>query len=316
MSQQKIIAVVGATGAQGGGLVKAILADPSGDYAVRALTRDTTSPRAQELVKLGAEVVQADNYDEESLVKAFTGAYGAFLVTNFWAHMSAEKELEEAGNLASAAKRAGLKHVIWSTLEDTRDHIPVHDTRMPTLQETYKVPHFDAKAEADGLFTAAGVPTTFLRTTFYWENLANGWGATRDADGVLTLSLPMGESKLAGIAVDDIGRTAYGLLKAGPAEYSGRTVHIAGEHLTGEQIAAGLSRATGERVVYRPLTHDAYRDLGFPGADEAGNMLQYYTEFEDYFTGVRDLDEVRKLNPGLQTFDQWLDANGHTIPTA
>jgi uncharacterized protein YbjT (DUF2867 family) len=261
MSQQKIIAVVGATGAQGGGLVKAILADPSGDYAVRALTRDTTSPRAQELVKLGAEVVQADNYDEESLVKAFTGAYGAFLVTNFWAHMSAEKELEEAGNLASAAKRTGLKHVIWSTLEDTRDHIPVHDTRMPTLQETYKVPHFDAKAE-------------------------------------------------------DIGRTAYGLLKAGPAEYSGRTVHIAGEHLTGEQIAAGLSRATGERVVYRPLTHDAYRDLGFPGADEAGNMLQYYTEFEDYFTGVRDLDEVRKLNPGLQTFDQWLDANGHTIPTA
>jgi uncharacterized protein YbjT (DUF2867 family) len=316
MSQQKIIAVVGATGAQGGGLVKAILADPTGDYAVRALTRDTTSPRAQELGKLGAEVVQADNYDEESLVKAFTGAYGAFLVTNFWAHMSAEKELEEAGNLANAAKRTGLRHVIWSTLEDTRDHIPVGDTRMPTLQEKYKVPHFDAKAEADGLFTAAGVPTTFLRTTFYWENLANGWGATRDDGGVLTLSLPMGESKLAGIAVDDIGRTAYGLFKAGPAEYSGRTVHIAGEHLTGDQIAAGLSRATGERVVYRPLTHDAYRDLGFPGADEAGNMLQYYTEFEDYFTGVRDLDEVRKLNPGLQTFDQWLDANGHTIPTA
>ncbi|WP_430787554.1 NmrA/HSCARG family protein [Actinoplanes sp. G11-F43] len=312
---QKIIAVVGATGSQGGGLVKAILADTSGEYAVRAITRDTTSPRARELAELGAEVVRADNYDEESLVEAFTGAYGAFLVTNFWAHMSAAKELEEAGNLANAAKRAGLQHVIWSTLEDTRDHIPVSDDRMPTLQGEYKVPHFDAKAEADRLFTAAGVPTTFLRTTFYWENLANGWGATRDADGVLTLSLPMGGARLAGIAVDDIGATAYGILRAGPREYAGRTVHIAGEHLTGEQIAAGLSKAVGEPVVYRPLTHDAYRGLGFPGADEAGNMLQYYTEFEDYFTGVRGLAEVRKLNPGLKTFTQWLDTFGHTIPT-
>ncbi|BBH67338.1 nucleotide-diphosphate-sugar epimerase [Actinoplanes sp. OR16] len=315
MSEKKVIAVVGATGAQGNGLVRAILADTDGGYAVRALTRDATSPKAQELVKLGAEVVQADNYDEESLMKAFAGAYGAYLVTNFWAHMSAEKELEEAANLANAARRTGLKHVVWSTLEDTRDHIPVTDDRMPTLQEKYKVPHFDAKAEADELFRAAGVPTTFLRTTFYWENLATGWGATRDADGVLTLSLPMGDSKLAGIAVEDIGKTAYGIFKAG-TDYAGRTVHIAGEHLTGEQIAAGLSRAVGEPVVYRPLTHDAYRGLGFPGADEAGNMLQYYTEFEDYFTGARDLDEVRRLNPELQTFDRWLAANAATIPTA
>jgi uncharacterized protein YbjT (DUF2867 family) len=313
MSEKKIIAVVGATGAQGGGLARAILADRDSDFTVRAVTRDATSEKAQELVKLGAEVVQADNYDTESLVKAFTGAYGAFLVTNFWAHMSAEKESQEAANLAEATKRAGLRHVIWSTFEDTRDHIPVDDPRLPTLQGRYTVPHFDAKAEADAFFTNARVPTTFLRTTFYWENLASGWGATRGADGVLTLSLPMGDSRLAGIAVQDIGRTAYGILKAG-TEYVGRTVHIAGEHLTGEQIAEGLSRAVGEPVVYRPLSHDAYRALGFPGADEVGNMLQYYTEHDGYFTGVRDLDEVRRLNPDLQTFDQWLAANGHTIP--
>ncbi|MBB2940558.1 uncharacterized protein YbjT (DUF2867 family) [Actinoplanes lutulentus] len=313
MSEKKVIAVVGATGSQGGGLVRAILDDPDGGFTVRALTRNTTSVKAQELVKLGAEVVQADNYDEQSLTAAFAGAYGAYLVTDFWAHMSAEKELQEATNLVNAAKKAGVQHVVWSTLEDTRDHIPVDGDRMPTLQGTYNVPHFDAKAEADELFRAAGVPTTFLRTTFYWENLANGWGATRDADGVLTLTLPMGSSKLAGIAVEDIGRTAYGIFQAGD-KLVGQTVHIAGEHLTGEQIAAGLSRAVGEPVVYKPLTHDAYRGLGFPGADEAGNMLQYYTEFEDYFTGVRDLDVVRELNPWLKTFDQWLAANGHTIP--
>ncbi|MGC5031335.1 NmrA/HSCARG family protein [Micromonospora sp. DT229] len=314
MNEKKVIAIVGATGAQGGGLARAILTDHDSEFTVRALTRDPTSEKAQELVKLGAEVVEADIYHQESLVQAFAGAYGAFLVTNFWAHMSAKKELQEAANLAEASAQAGLRHVIWSTLEDTREHIPVHDDRMPTLQGKYKVPHFDAKAEADEFFTRAGVPTTFLRTTFYWENLATGLaGPTRDADGVLTLSLPMGGSRIAGIAVEDIGRTAYGIFKAG-TEYVGRTIAIAGEHLTGEQIAASLSRAVGEPVGYRPLSHDAYRDLGFPGADEAGNMFQYYAEHEAYFTGVRDLDEVRRLNPELQTFDTWLAANGHTIP--
>ncbi|GGM25055.1 nucleotide-diphosphate-sugar epimerase [Micromonospora sonchi] len=314
MSEKKIIAIVGATGAQGGGLARAILADRDSEFTVRALTRDPTSEKAQELVKLGAEVVEADIYHPESLVRAFAEAYGAFLVTNFWAHMSAEKELQEAANLAEAAKQAGLRHAIWSTLEDVRDHIPVHDDRMPTLQGKYKVPHFDAKAEADAFFTRAGVPTTFLRTAFYWEGLATGAaGPTRGADGVLALSLPMGDSRLAGIAAEDIGKTAYGILKAG-TEYAGHTVHIAGEHLTGEQIAAGLSRAVGEPVVYRPLSHDAYRDLGFPGADEIGNMFQYYTEHHAYFTGVRDLDKVRRLNPELQTFDTWLATNGHTIP--
>ncbi|RAK42871.1 NmrA-like family protein, partial [Actinoplanes lutulentus] len=103
MSEKKVIAVVGATGSQGGGLVRAILDDPDGGFTVRALTRNTTSVKAQELVKLGAEVVQADNYDEQSLTAAFAGAYGAYLVTDFWAHMSAEKELQEATNLVNAA---------------------------------------------------------------------------------------------------------------------------------------------------------------------------------------------------------------------
>ncbi|WP_033339761.1 NmrA/HSCARG family protein [Catenuloplanes japonicus] len=310
----KIIAVVGATGAQGNGLVRAILDDPEGGYTVRALTRDATSPKAQELVKLGAEVVQADNYDEESLVRAFTGAYGAYLVTNFWAHMSATREQEEAANLARAARTAGVQHVIWSTLEDTRDHIPASDPRLPTLQDVYTVPHFDAKAEADSLFTSLGVPTTFLRTTAYFDNFAGfGWEPQRDAAGELVLNLPMGAGRLSGIAAEDIGRTAYGVFKAGQ-EYVGKTVHIAGEHLTGSEMAAALSRALGEKVVYRPLSHDEYRALGFPGADEIGNMFQYYTEHTDYFTGVRDLDEVRRLNPALQTLDQWLARNGDAIP--
>ncbi|TFG50478.1 MAG: NmrA/HSCARG family protein, partial [Gemmatimonadales bacterium] len=170
MADRKIIAVVGATGAQGGGLVRAILADASGKFTVRAITRDVNSGRAQELAALGAEVVAADVDDVESLKRAFAGAYGAFCVTFFWAHFSPEKELVHAKNMAEAAKQAGVKHVIWSTLEDTRRWVPLSDNRMPTLMGKYKVPHFDAKGEANHFFTDAGVPTTFLLTSFYWDN--------------------------------------------------------------------------------------------------------------------------------------------------
>ena len=180
MADKKIIAVVGATGAQGSGLIRAILADKGGPFRARALTRDPGSEKARALADAGAEVVAADVDDSESLKRAFTGSYGAFCVTFFWEHMSPEKELEHARALAQAAKQAGLRHVIWSTLEDTRKHIPLSDNRMPTLMGKYKVPHFDAKGEADRIFRELGVPTTFLVTSFYWENLlAPGSGPQR-----------------------------------------------------------------------------------------------------------------------------------------
>jgi hypothetical protein len=149
MGERKVIAVVGATGAQGGGLVRAILADESGEFAARALTRDPNSDKARQLRELGAEVVAADVGDEQSLRRAFQGAYGAFCVTFFWEHFSPTKELAHATAMARAAKAAGVRHVIWSTLEDTRQRVPLDDDRMPTLQDRYKVPHFDAKGEAD-----------------------------------------------------------------------------------------------------------------------------------------------------------------------
>src|SRR5688572_30377023 len=169
MADKKIIAVTGATGAQGGGLVRAILADPNGGFAVRAITRDPSGDKGKALAAAGAEVVAANLDDVESLKKAFAGVHGVYGVTNFWEHFSAEKEKEQAKNIAEAAKAAGVKHVVWSTLEDTRKFMPADDKRMPILQGKYRVPHFDAKAEADAFFQ--GVPTTFLLTTFYWDNL-------------------------------------------------------------------------------------------------------------------------------------------------
>ncbi|MBM3791462.1 MAG: NmrA/HSCARG family protein [Acidobacteria bacterium] len=314
MEGKKVIAVVGSTGAQGGGVVRAIMNDPGGGFAARALTRDIGSDKAKELARLGAEVVAADVNDVESLKRAFAGAYGAFCVTFFWEHFSPEKELAQAAAMAQAARHAGLQHVIWSTLEDTRRWAPLGDERMPTLMGKYKVPHFDAKGEANRLFTELGVPTTFLLTSFYWDNLISfGMGPRRGPDGKLAITMPMGEKKLPGIASEDIGKCAYGIFKKG-REFVGRTVGVAGEHLTGAQMAAALARALGREVRYNSVTPEAYRGFGFPGADDLGNMFQFKRDFEDVFCGVRNPDFARSLNAELQTFDKWLDRNGSRIP--
>jgi uncharacterized protein YbjT (DUF2867 family) len=313
--EKKIIAIIGATGAQGGGLARAILADPGGGFAVRALTRKPDSDKARELASQGAEVVAADLDDFESLRKAFTGAHGVFCVTNFWEHFSPEKEMTQAKTQAEACKAAGVKHVIWSTLEDTRIKVPLTDGRMPTLKGKYKVPHFDAKGASDNAFRAAGVPTTFLLTSFYWDNLIYfGMGPKPGADGKLSFVLPMADKKLPGISAEDIGKCAYGIFKRGH-EFIGKTVGIAGEHLTGAQMAEALSRSLGKPVSHGAVTPEVYRSFGFPGADDLGNMFQYKRDFEKEFCGARDVSVARSLNPELRTFASWLEANQARIPT-
>lgn len=314
MTEKKIIAVAGATGAQGGGLVRAILSDAGGGFAARALTRDANSDKAKELAKLGAEVVAADVDDVESLKKAFEGAYGAYCVTFFWAHFSPEKEIAGAGAMAHAAKHGGLQHVIWSTLEDTRKWVPLSDNRMPTLQGKYKVPHFDGKGEANHLFTDLGLPVTLLLTSFFWDNLIYfGMGPKKGPDGKLAITFPMGDKKLPGIAAEDIGRCAYGIFKKGK-EHIGKTVGIAGGILTGAQMAESLTRALGQEVRYNDVPPDVYRGFGFPGADDLGNMFQFKRDFEKDFCGARSVDVARALNPSLQSFDVWLARNKSRIP--
>jgi len=316
MAQKKVIAVVGATGAQGGGLVRAILADPAAGFAARAITREPASDGGRALADAGAEVVAADLDDPASLERAFAGAHGAYCVTFFWAHHSPEREQAQARALAEAARRTELRHVIWSTLEDTRRWLPLSDDRMPTLLGKYKVPHLDAKGEMDQVFRDLGVPTTFLLTSFYWENLIHaGMAPTRDAAGKLAFTMPMGAAKLPGIAAEDIGRCAFGIFRGG-SHYIGRTVGIAGEHLSGAQMAAALSRTLGEEVRYVAIAPEAYRKLGFPGAQDLGNMFQFKRDFNEAFCGARSPELSRDLNPALQTFAQWLAQNRASIPVA
>ena len=322
MTNDKLIAVVGATGSQGGGLVRAILDDPNHEFRVRALTRSAATEKARALADAGAEVVEADLDDGPSMRRAFEGADGAFVVTNYWAERTPEEEasrtraameLAQADTAALAAKQAGVGHVIWSTLEDTRDFFG-SKAGVPDVDGAYKVPHFDAKAEADAMFREYDVPTTFLRTTFFFEGFARGLAPSRGDDGTLALTLPMADQKMSGIAVGDIGRTALGVFRRGP-ELVGATVSIAGEHLTGEQYAAALGDALGEEVRYRPLGWDEFRAQGFPGAVEMGNMFQYYAQNSARFVGDRDLSAVRALNPGLLSFRDWLALPDNGIRT-
>ena len=315
MSDKKIIAVIGSTGTQGGGLARAILADPSSGFAARAITRDPGKDKAKELQAAGAEVVAANLDDVESLKKAFAGAYGVFAVTNFWEHFSAAKEKEQAKNIAEAAKAAGVKHVVWSTLEDTRQFMPADDKRMPILQEQYRVPHFDAKAEADAYFK--DLPTTYLLTTFYWDNLYMfGLAPKKNEQGTYAWAFPMGQKKLAGIAAEDIGKVALGIFKAGN-QYIGKKVGIYGEALTieemGQKVASALDLPS---VYYHAAEADEYRGYGFPGADEMGNMFQYYRDFDTQFFGQRDLNTAKALNPALQNFDAFIQKNKDKIKAA
>jgi uncharacterized protein YbjT (DUF2867 family) len=307
--------VLGATGAQGGGLMRSILADKSGDFTARALTRDVNSDKAKALANLGAEVVAVDIDNYESVVKAFDGAYGIYAGTFFWDHLSPAKENAQAESIAKAAKAAGVKHIIWSTLEDTRKFIPLTDNRMPSLGNgKYKVPHYDGKGESNKYFTELNLPVTFLLTSFYWENFIYfGMGTKKGPDGKLAITIPMGDKKLPGIAAADIGKSAYGIFKKGN-EFIGKTVGISGGHLTDKQMADSFSKALGQQVVYNSVPFDVYRSFGFPGADDLGNMFQFKHDFENYYCGARSLEFSKSINPSLQSFDQWLSENKAKIP--
>jgi hypothetical protein len=199
-------------------------------------------------------------------------------------------------------------------LEDTREYVPLTDQRMPTLQGQYKVPHFDGKGESDKLFIAAGLPTTFLLASFYWDNFIYfGSGPKRGEDGKLALTLPIGNAKMSGIAAEDIGKCAYGIFKKG-TEMVGKRIGVAGEQLTGTEMADGLSKALGEQVVYNKVPADVFRSFGFPGADDLGNMFQFYDEFEKELNKTRDVGISKQLNPDLLSFEQWLKKYGNKIP--
>jgi uncharacterized protein YbjT (DUF2867 family) len=285
-------------------------------FRLRAVTRKPQSPVARALAAQGAEIFAADLDQAATVRRALDGAHGAFFVTNFWEHFSPERELAQAHTMAQAARAAGVAHAIWSTLEDTREYVPVGSGRMPVLMGKYNVPHYDGKGEANAAFIERGVPTTLLYTSFYWDNLVHyGMQPQRGPDGTLGFVLPMGDAKLPGMAAADIGPVAFGIFARGQA-LVGKSVGVAGEHLTGAQMAEQLTLALGEPVRHVALTPAQYAALGFPGADDLANMFQFKTEFERAYRSSRSVECTRELHAGTQTFAQWLARHAASIPIA
>ena len=313
MSGTKTVAVIGSCGAQGNGVVHGL--SGKAGYAVRAITRNVDSDKAKALAAMpGVSLVKADLDDPKSLEAAFAGCYGVFCVTNFWEHFSPAKESAQVANVAAAAKAAGVQHVVWSTLENARD-MGAGDT-IPDIENggvKYKVPHFEGKGLADKAFADAGVPTTYLLTSFYFDNMIHfGMGPKKGEDGVAAITFPQKETDiLPCIAAKDIGLCAAGIFQ--DPSLIGKRVGIVGDFVTCVQIAKCLSDALGMEVKFNSVPADVYRSFGFPGADDLGNMFQWQSENNAAFVSRRDLTLSKKLNPNLQSAADWCKEHADAI---
>ena len=301
-----LIAVTGATGKQGAAVIDAVDESPY-DFDVRAVVRDARGPRANALRGRVREVVEADLDDADSIRRAFEGSDGAYCVTPPDTEDELGRETARARTMAEAARDARLEYAVWSTQEDTRPALDAAGSEIPLLGGRFRVPSYDAKAEADAAFVEAGIPTTFMRTSFYWESLlAPHIGPRPTADGGAVIRWPLGTAKLPGIAVADIGRCAVGLFEQRYA-YGGRTIGVCAEQLTGFEIAAALEDALGIDCRYEPIEPDDFRrDLPPGSAAGTTNMFRYKRDFARAHTRLRSVALSRSLNPRLRTFREWL----------
>uniref|UniRef100_A0A8C5R6H1 NmrA-like family domain-containing protein 1 n=1 Tax=Leptobrachium leishanense TaxID=445787 RepID=A0A8C5R6H1_9ANUR len=288
---KRIITVFGATGAQGGSVAKALLED--GTFCVRAVTRDTCKPAAKKLKEAGAEVVAADMDNKESLEAALSQAYGAFVVTNFWEHFSKDKEITQGKHIVDLSKKLGLKHVVFSGLEDVKK----------LTGGKLEVLHFDGKGELEVYFRECGVPMTSVRLAYYYSNFLT-FKPQKSKDGkTYELVLPMGNVPMDGISVEDLGPIVLNIFKS-PSEYIGKDIGVSAEKLTVAEYAAIMSKVTGKTIIDAKISPEAYGKLPFPGAEELANMFKFYWMKPD-----RDPELTHKLNPKTKKFQQWFEEN-------
>ena len=295
-AKKRTILVTGATGAQGGGVARHLLA--RGKFAVRALTRHPDSEKAVALRKAGSEVVQGDLNVPETLDAALKGCYGVYGVTNFWEHF--EKEYDQGKNLVDAVAKAGITHFVFSTLPYCKK---ISNGKLD-------VPHFDLKAQLEEYARSLKLNATFVHCAFYFENFLFFLPPKRQDDGTFAIGFPQGDTPLAGVAVEDVGSIVATVLER-PDEYLGRVVGIVGDDLTGSQYAEQMTRLLGVKVVYQHLPRETFAAFGFPGAEDLANMF----EFNRLYIPSRreDLKACRALNPKMQTFESWLRSHGQAF---
>jgi len=288
----KTVLVTGATGAQGGGVVRHLLR--SHKYRVRCLTRNPNSDQANALKLAGAEVRRGNLDDPASLCEALEGSWGVFGVTNYWEHFA--KELPQGKNLVDAVRAAKVPHFIYSTL--------------PYIKKLtggkIEVPHFDLKGEIEEHARELKLGATFVNVAFYFENFIHFFPPQKNADLSYAFAFPQGDVPLAGVAVEDLGGVVAGIF-ADPEAFRDKTVGVVGDDLPCAEYAATMSRVLGKKVVYSHMPREQYAALGFPGADDLANMFEYNRLHIP--NRQADIHESLRLYPGMQRFEPWVKEN-------
>jgi hypothetical protein len=312
----KTIAIMGATGAQGGAAVQAfhqLKESGNEDFEIRAITRDPTQDKAVALEPFVKEVVKANGDDEESMVSALEGCHGLFVLTNFWEDLDVDHEMKTMRTVKEAAKKADVKHVVLSSFEDSRQFVNNAENK-----DTWKVireeggmytPHIDGKGEV-ALEYMDELPTTELLTSFYYENFIYfGMGPSRQADtDPYGITFPIGNAPMAMVAVADIGKCICAIFQ--DESLIGKSVGVKSTSMTGQEIADVFSKVCGQTVNYNAVPVDVYASFPFPGATELANMFRFYEENAEAFNAARDLDpKMEETMGGTISLEEYVTAN-------
>jgi uncharacterized protein YbjT (DUF2867 family) len=276
----KLIVVTGATGSQGGAVTRHLL---SKGFKIRAFVRDGSKPAALELKKKGVEIFEGNLEDMNALDKAFKGAYGVFSVQNFWEH-GYDKEVIQGKNAANAAKEAGVKHFVYSSVASSD-------------QKTGLV-HFDSKWEIEKYIHGLNIQYTIVKPVFFMENF-HGWFKPVENEGNYSISLAMHkDTKLQMIAVDDIG-AIVSVIFENPEKYMNKTIELAGDEPEMLKVAGEFSIKLGKPVSFNEIPIDVLR----ANSKEMADMFEWFMN-----VGYKaHIDETRKIHPGLKNFSKWLN---------
>ena len=289
----KLITVFGATGQQGGSVVRGLLAH--GGYKIRGVTRNPDGDKAKALQSQGVEIVKGNLDDQASIEAAIAGAYGVYLVTNYWEMFDKEREIKQGKLVGDACKKEGIKHLIFSGLELVKD-ITGRDC-----------PHFDGKGEIEKYLDSIGIPYTSIRLAAYFESLISI--NQKQDDGSFTLITCM-EGPVDGIDIEDLGPVVTAMFSQ-PGEFVGKKIGLSGDKLTFDKFLEHIEEVTGATTVQlQKLSYEEFAKLGFPGADDTANMFHFY----DHGNPDRDIALTKRLNPKAKTFREWLEANKDKFP--
>ncbi|KAH8152588.1 uncharacterized protein LAJ45_03429 [Morchella importuna] len=302
----KILVVFGATGNQGGSVIRSVLADPklSKEFKIRGVTRDPSKPAAQKLAEQGVDVVKADLLDKGTLRNALIGAHSVFAVTNYWEKASKEIEVTQGKNISDVSKEIGVEHLIWSSLPNV--------TKL-TDGKLSNVPHFDGKAEVEEYINALGVPATFFLAGFYMQNLKSAIKLGEDGKKTLAFTFPGDTEVPLFEASADTGKFIAAILSSDYAKPRGKQVLGASGWFTPNEIITTFEEVTGQPAKYVQLPEEVFR--GFLPEAFATEMLENFALIRDYQyygpNAKESLEESLKiLNQPPTSFKEFVQRNG------